>query len=110
MRQSNGGFDPANGHISFRIDGAGATFNREGKSPGRLRIAMERNMRKWRRCALGIRTTLSSSRTSHQNEALLCLTKVTLQKRDRRLRRNNENRSWAPIASSVLCFDQRPLE
>src|SRR5262244_283143 len=67
---------------------------------------MEQSRRKWRRCALGIRTNLPPHWTRHQNETLLCLTKVTLQKQNRCLRRNNDNCFWARIASSVHCFDQ----
>ena len=33
MRQLNGGFDPANGYISFRIDDAGATSGRDMRVP-----------------------------------------------------------------------------
>jgi hypothetical protein len=32
MRQSNVSFDPANGYISFRIDGVGAAFNQNMRS------------------------------------------------------------------------------
>jgi hypothetical protein len=48
-------------------------------------------------------------RKIHQNKGPLCLTKVTLQRRNCSLRRDNENRPRVRIDSGVLCFGKGPL-